>query len=81
VTLLAAWPVTSFNGIGRIIDSAKLSIAWPLLTMQRHTSLPDGMGGIGGFGQVTNAVPCVPAFRGYQPTTCSEDLRALRSSG
>jgi hypothetical protein len=25
----------------------------PLLTTQRHTSLPEGMGGIGGFGQVT----------------------------
>jgi hypothetical protein len=53
VTLLAAWPVTGFNGIGRIIESAKFSIARPLLTMQRHTSLPEGMGGIGGFGQVT----------------------------
>jgi len=27
VTLLAAWPVTGFNGIGRIIESAKFSIA------------------------------------------------------
>jgi hypothetical protein len=30
---VSAWPV-----IGRIIDSAKLSIPRPLLTMQRHTS-------------------------------------------